>query len=91
MPTIIYRRAEDVLHSPIGNDIVALRVDGGRCFGMEDVTAEVWRLLEAPASIEQLCDQLIERYQVDRPTCLAEVSRLIISMVAEGLVEPVKA
>ena len=82
-----YRRAADVLHSPVGDDVVALRVAGGRCFGMEDVTAEVWRQLDSPAGLDAICAALLDRYDVDPATCRAEVGQLLDQMVGAGLVE----
>lgn len=84
-----YRRSSETLHSEVGSDIVALNVEQGLCYGMENVTAEVWKLLEEPLTIEQLCDHLSATYDVEPATCAADISSLITTMTAEGLVEVV--
>ena len=89
MPSEKYRRSNDALFSSIGNDIVALHVRNGHCYGMEDVTAEVWNLLGEPADIQGICDRLLEIYEVEPATCRSEVEHLITQFKNEGLVEGV--
>ena len=42
-----FQRNAALLHSTVGGDVVALDVDRGRCFGMEEVGARIWDLLAA--------------------------------------------
>jgi hypothetical protein len=82
-----YRRTSETLFSKVGEDIVALHIGMGRCYGMEYVTADVWRLLEQEISVAQICEQLKQRYQVDDDRCRHEVAQLIETMKEEKLVE----
>ena len=89
MTGIQYQRSPQALHANVGDDVVALHVQNGRCFGMEHVTADVWRYLEQPASLDQICSRLLAEYEVDAETCHAEVRELLETMHREGLVEAV--
>lgn len=82
-----YRRSSEALHAEIGEDVVALHVRLGNCFGMEQVTADVWRLLEQEMSLTELCARLVELYEVDAETCRAEVGQLLGIMEKEGLLK----
>lgn len=84
-----YRRSTQALHAEVGEDVVALQVQRGMCFGMENVTADVWRLLVRESSIEEICDQLVDQYDVDQTTCRKDVRELVELMIEEGLVETV--
>lgn len=86
-----YRRSNEALFSSIGNDVVALHVHNGHCYGMEDVTAQVWNLLGEPADISSICDRLLEIYEVEPATCRSEVEHLIEQFKSEGLVETAPA
>ncbi|WP_037501116.1 PqqD family protein [Sphingomonas jaspsi] len=79
-------RDDRVLFSEIGDDIVALDVGRGQCFGMEDVSATVWRLLAVPTSLDSLCEELMAAYDVDPDICRRDVAELIERLRAEGLV-----
>jgi len=83
-----YRRSAEALHANVGDDIVALHVRNGRCFGMENVTADVWRHLDEDLSLDQICSRLLAEYEVDAGTCRSEVAELLTLMQQEGLVEP---
>lgn len=89
MDSQTYRRSEQALVAPVGDDIVALHVANGFCYGMESVAADVWRTLEEPASLDQLCSLMIERYEVEPETCRRELATLLHQLEQEGLIERV--
>lgn len=80
-------RSNDAIFSEVGADIVALNISGGFAYGMEKVTADVWRLLERPQDVSSICAQLVADYDVDPTVCRAEVGRLLDQFLKEGLVE----
>lgn len=84
-----YKRSAQALHSEIAGDVVALHIERGECFGMEDVTAEVWRLLAEPNDLDAMCASLTGSYGVDDEQCRTEVGQLLAEMEAAGLVERV--
>ena len=85
----VYKLSGKALFTAVGEDIVALNVDDGQCYGMERVTAAVWRLLEKPMSIDTICERLVELYAVDPAVCRADVERLFGQLRSEGLIEEV--
>jgi|tagenome__1003787_1003787.scaffolds.fasta_scaffold20978312_4 hypothetical protein len=89
MSSELYRRSERVLFSSIGDDIVALHVENGQCYGMESVTVAVWNLLAEPTDIPTICSRLHEIYDVEPDICRADVERLVSQFRTEGLVETV--
>ena len=91
MSETLYKLSNNALFANLGDDIVALNVEGGQCYGMEKVSAEVWRLLAEPMDLSALCARLVELYDVEPAVCRAEVERLIHQMQSEGLVETVPA
>lgn len=87
----IYRRTAATMSAEVGHDVVALQAERGMAFGMEAVTAAVWRLLEQPRDLQFLVAALTEEYEVDPEECRAEVAYLLFQMTAEGLVEQEQA
>ncbi|MEO8548093.1 MAG: PqqD family protein [Sphingomicrobium sp.] len=83
----MYKRSTDTMFCEVGSDIIALNVDRGRCYGMENVSATVWNLLTEPANLEQICDRLIQIYDVEPQACRSEIEQLMVNMQNEGLVE----
>ena len=87
----IYKLSDKSLFTGVGEDIVALNVDDGKCYGMEKVTAAVWRLLEQPMSVDDLCDRLAHLYAVEPALCRTDVDRLVNQLRSEELIEEVAA
>lgn len=86
-----YKRSELAIFTEVGSDIVALNVERGQCYGMENVTAAIWAMLAEPASVDTICDRLMVQYEVEPERCRSDVDRLIGQFQAEGLIEPVAA
>jgi hypothetical protein len=84
-----YKRSSEALFAEVAGDVVALHVERGQSYGMEKVTANVWRLLEQPSDVDSICDQLARQYDVDPETCRRDVGQLIELFEQEGLVEAV--
>lgn len=89
MHKTMFQRSKDVLFTQVGDDVIALNVERGLCFGMEEVARAVWNLLEEPTDVGSLCDRLIDCYDVDPERCRAEVGALIDELVAGDLVQAV--
>lgn len=84
-------RCEDMLEAEVNDEIVALDVARGQCFGMNEVASAVWRMLAEPKSIDEICDALSTDYDVDAATCQAEVRHLMSELQNEGLVKELTA
>lgn len=82
-----YQRHPSILFGEIGQDMVALSVEQGLCFGMEAVSGDVWRLLEQPRKLAELCECLTGDYSVDAERCRAEVTTLLDEMATAELIQ----
>ena len=87
MTAQLYHRSDKALFSEVGDDVVALHVENGHCYGMEKVTAAVWSLLAAPIDVSGICERLIGMYEVEPEQCRTEVQRLLDQFCSEGLVQ----
>ncbi|WP_338504081.1 PqqD family protein [Sphingomonas kaistensis] len=88
--TATYRRTAATMSTDVGDDVVALQAERGFAFGMEEVTASVWRLLEQPRNLDSLVGALTTEYDVEESQCREDVGALLDRMEAEGLVEQVQ-
>ena len=88
LKTIIVRR-EDHLATGGGaeGDTILLGADMQNYFGLNSVATRVWELAELPRSVGDICDSLVEEFEVDRVTCESEVIALIGEFLENSLVE----
>lgn len=89
MTSPLFKRSNNAIFANVGEDIVALHTQLGRTYGMEKVTAAVWNLLAEPIDLDDICNHLIEQYDVTPDQCRAEIETLLDQFQREGLVEQV--
>ena len=83
---MLYQRAVDLMEAELGDEIVALDVNGGTCFGFNGVASSVWRALAEPTSFEALRDRLLGEYEVSPDQCTEELRELLADLAGKGLV-----
>jgi hypothetical protein len=87
---IAFQRAVELMEAELGEEIVALDVEGGTCFGFNEVASAVWRALEKPRTFDMLRDQLLKDYDVGHEKCEAELAQLLDDLTAKGLIARVE-
>ena len=81
-----YVRTKNVLFSKVGLEVLALNIDRGQCYGLNDTASAIWEMLETPQSVPAICAALEARFEVDPEECRIEVERLLGEMVEDELV-----
>lgn len=78
-------RNDSIPTGQIDGELVALDLEKGSCFGMDRIGTAIWELAETPVTIGEIADSLIERHEVDRQRCLADVVPFVEDLLSEGL------
>ena len=71
----------------IDDEVAILNLDRSLYFGLEGVGVQIWGALEKPRSVAELCDSLLEAFDVSRAQCEEDVIQLVSSLREEGLIE----
>jgi hypothetical protein len=64
-----YIQNKKVIQSKIGDEVVMLDMDSGFYFGLNSVASIIWGKLEKAISFEEVINELMKEYNVDRQTC----------------------
>ena len=86
MTQALYQRSPKILFAELGTDVVALQIELGHCYGMQDGAAAIWNLLTEPIGIEQMVERLTEAYDVEPAACREDVERIVGQLRQEGMV-----
>lgn len=70
----------------LGEEIAILHPDSGLYFGLNEVGARVWELLQEPASLQAVAARLVEEYEVPLERCEADVQALAIRLLDAKLI-----
>lgn len=78
-------RNPDLPTGEVDGELVALDLERGHCFGMDQVGSSIWAMAETPVTVGAIVDGLISTHEVERSQCLADVVPFVRDLVAEGL------
>lgn len=81
------RKRTDVLGSPLGDGHVLLDLEGGCYVGLDEIGAEIWRLLDTPASVAELADQLAGQFAAPAGQIEADILPFVQTLAERKLIE----
>jgi hypothetical protein len=88
--TTVVARTNGFIDAEVDDEIVALSIERGTCYGLNRVGSRIWKLLGKPSRIDDLCAKLLTEYAVDPDVCEREVLDLLEDLRAEGLIAAVE-
>lgn len=90
-PSTVLVRNGDPLTAAVGDEVVMLDAAQGCYFGLDRGGTAIWELLATPRSVADLCDRLVERFDVAPEACRSEVLFFLHELREAGLVRTVPA
>lgn len=82
---------EEHISSPLAGEEVILDLVSGTYYGLNDVATDVWRLLASPRRIEEICDVLVQSYDVERARLETDVLSLLRDLLNHDLIRIVSS
>jgi hypothetical protein len=79
--------ASDVLGSELGSEVVMLNLRDATYYGLDEVGAEVWKLIQRPITLGDVVASLVNAYDVDPQRCRSDIINLLAVLRERGLVE----
>jgi hypothetical protein len=82
----VIQRARDVAFSQLDDELLAIDVDQGHLYSMNETAGDVWAAISEPIAVDTLCAGLTARYAIDADTCRRDVVNLLEWLREAGLV-----
>ena len=67
------------------DEVVVLDLGAGKYFSLDAVGSTVWEQLTLGKTVEEAAEAVVAEYEVDLPTAMADVARLVSELVGAGL------
>jgi hypothetical protein len=77
-----------VTHERLDDEVIAIDLETGIYYGLDDVAAECWTLLAGTASTGDLVSALQARYDAPVHQLEADVAAFVAELLRERLIEP---
>lgn len=82
------RASDQQISCDVDDEVVLLSMQNGQYYGLNQVGASIWRLIQRPRTLAEVRDNLLEEYaDVSPETCSIEVLAFTANMLALGLVQ----
>jgi hypothetical protein len=70
----------------VGDETVILHVGSGTYFGLDPVGARIWQLMREGKSLSEICDVVLDEYEVSREDLERDITGLIKDLLAHDLI-----
>ena len=87
----IVRAASGQISSNLAGEEVILQLETGVYYGLNPVGARVWALLQQPHSVAEICEVLLDEYDVEPARCRQDVQELLAQLAEAQLIEVIHA
>jgi len=70
----------------LGSEIAILDPKSGTYYGLDEIGAAIWNMLEKPIKVGAVRDALLERYEVESARCESDLLNLLAELDSRGLI-----
>ncbi|AEG01982.1 PqqD family protein [Methylomonas methanica] len=81
------RRSENSLSAEVDDTVVLMSIQQGAYYSLDSIGAEIWRRLDRPMLVTELCAILKQEYDAEPTTIQRDVLALLESLDKECLIE----
>jgi hypothetical protein len=71
----------------LGHEAVILGADAGEYFGLNEVGARIWELVQHPVQVSEICTAVCAEYEVQPADCERDVIELLSELRERGLLD----
>jgi hypothetical protein len=75
-----------VMARQVGDETVLLHLGTGTYYGLDLVGQSIWLLMRDGKTLAEICDLLLQEYDVSRETISRDVVELADKLLAQGLI-----
>ncbi|MCT7958517.1 PqqD family peptide modification chaperone [Laspinema palackyanum] len=79
----------DLLDCELDEDLVLMSIENEAYYGMNGIGKRIWWAMATPVSVQALCEQLQQQFEVDPLACENEVMNYLNTLLVEGLIHEV--
>jgi len=83
----IVRKTTRQISCQLTGEAAILNLESGIYYGLDEVGARVWALLNEPRRVAELRDAVVEEFDVEAERCERDLVALFTSLADAGLVE----
>ena len=83
----IVKQSKHQVSCNLNDEIAILNLESTLYFGLDRVGAFIWETLREPRSVNEICKDVIDRYDVDEARCRSDVIQFLAKLDNAGLID----
>jgi hypothetical protein len=83
----VITQSDDVISDQVGAEVVMLRLKSSAYYNTDDIGAIIWKQIATPQPVRELCEGLLELYDVTPEQCHADVLSFLNQAYQEGMIQ----
>jgi len=81
------KRAEDLVSCDLDGETALMSVANGKYYGLDPIGSRIWAFLEQDRTVEDLCGQLVEEFEVEPLQCRQDVLAFLQDLARDNLIK----
>ncbi len=77
---VVVSKNQDVIWREVDGETVLLNPETGRYFGLNRVACSFWNKVDGKTSLEEIIDQLLLEYEVEREVLSQDIRELVAAL-----------
>lgn len=86
-PSAVISSTQNQISSELAGEAVILNMTSGIYYGLNEVGARIWELVQEAKQFDELHSALMEEYDVSSEVCKRDLTTIILELKAACLVE----
>ncbi len=78
---------QDQVSSDLAGESVILSLKNGTYYGLNELGSVIWEFIQEPKTVADICESILQDYEVDSETCKSSVHALLSDLVDAQLIE----
>jgi len=83
----ILAASKDQCSCDLGGESVIVHLQSGFYYDLNPIGSEVWNIIQKPSAVSEICDAILQRYDVGLEQCESDLLCLLQQLLDEGLIE----
>ncbi|MDJ0616030.1 MAG: PqqD family peptide modification chaperone [Calothrix sp. MO_192.B10] len=79
--------SQEQVFSNLSEDAIILDMKSGTYYGLDEVGASIWNLIQQPKTVEEIKKAMLEEYEVEPEQCEQGILALLEELAVQGLIE----
>lgn len=80
-------RSSNHVSTNLSGEVVILGLQSEEYFGLKDVGARIWDIIQEPKTVKEVLEVLLKEYEVELERCERDLLALLQELANEGLIE----